>query len=259
MKKIISILLAAGMCITFTGCQAEEKQDEVTVSRTFIAGYVLGGEEGAEPDASCRVLMNLMSDGTAEFYVGTLENGEHSTAEYSGIYSFGENEEYDETISFSYTYGENETAQITDAVIVDDIFEAEFYLLGKMTSNEICFYETSPAAMDGDVYVGYLTKTGGMGAMAYAYSLCMKEDNTFDVSIMQMASVMHVWGGTSGTYIADGGDVTFTYDVLSTEGELVTEDFVSEGKDYTESGISVGFNISQSVMVASDAPFIRVK
>lgn len=258
MKKILSILLSAGMCFSLVGCNSAEEQSQVTVERTFLAGYEIGDEE-SEDKSSCRVLMNLMSDGTAEFYVGTLENGEHSTAEYSGTYTLGENAEYDETISFSYTYGDGEATEVSDAVILDDIFEAEFYLLDEITPNEIKFYETKPAAMDGDVYVGYLTKTGGMGAMAYAYSLCMREDGTFDVSIMQLASVMHVWGGTSGTYTADGENVTFTYDVLSTEGEVVTEDFVSEGKEYSENGISVGFNISQSVMVASDAPFIRVK
>lgn len=247
------------MCLSFAGCQSEEQSQEAVVDRSFIAGYVVGGEDSAEPEASCRVLMNLMSDGTAEFYVGSIENGEYSREQYSGTYTLGENEEFDETISFSYTYGEDKTAEIADAVLLDDIFEAQFYLLDEMTSNEIKFYETKPAAMDGDVYVGYLTKTGGMGAMAYAYSLCIRDDGTFDVSIMQLASVMHVWGGTSGTYTADGENVTFTYDVLSTEGEVVTEDFVSEGKDYTENGISVGFNISQSNMIASDAPFIRVK
>ncbi len=259
MKKIVSIFLAAGMCFSLIGCNSAEDEVQTTVERTFLAGYEIGGEDDAKPEASCRVLMNLMSDGTVEFYVGTLQNGEHSTAEYSGTYTLGENEEYDETISFSYTYGDGETTEVSDAVILDDIFEAEFYLLDEITPNEIKFYETKPAAMDGDVYVGYLTKTGGMGAMAYAYSLCMREDSTFDVSIMQLASVMHVWGGTSGTYTADGGNVTFTYDVLSTEGEVVTEDFVSEGKDYTDTELSVGFNISQSTMIASDAPFIRVK
>lgn len=259
MKKIVSAILAMGMCFSLAGCQGEKKSDKVTVSRSFVAGYEIGGEEDSERTASCRVLMNLMSNGTTEIYVGTLENGEHNTARYSGTYSLGENEEYDETISFSYTYSEGETSGISDAVIIDDIFEAPFYLLGSVTEGAVKFYETKPAAMDGDVYVGYLTKTGGMGAMAYAYSLCMRENNTFDVSIMQLASVMHVWGGASGTYTVDGENVTFTYDVLSTEGEVVTEDFVSEGKEYTENGISVGFNISQSNMIASDAPFIRVK
>ncbi len=259
MKKIISILLSAGMCLSFAGCQSEEKTDEITVERSFIAGYVIGGEEeGGEPEASCRVLMNLMSDGTAEFYIGTIENGQHSTAQYNGTYTLSENEEYDETISFNYTY-DDKTAEINNAVIVDSIFEAEFYLLGEMTPKAISFYETKPADMDGDVYVGYKTKTGGMGAMVYAYSLCLKDDSTFDVSIMQMASVMHVWGGTGGTYTVDGENVTFTYDILTDEGETVSENETANGTGYTETELSTAFNIQQATMRATDAPFIRVK
>lgn len=259
MKKFLSILLTAGMCFLLVGCQKEEQKTDVTVARTFIAGYEVGGEEEGSGQASCRVLVNLMSDGTAEFYVGTLDNGKHSTATYNGTYTFGENKEYDETISFSYTYGEDKTAKVTDAVIVDDIFEAQFYLLDEMTTNEIKFYETTPASTDGDVYVGYMTKTGGMGAMVYAYSLCLKDDNTFDVSIMQMASVMHVWGGTDGTYTVNGENITFTYDILTTEGELVAENQIAEGSGYSDTTLSTAFNIEQATMRASNAPFIRVK
>lgn len=256
MKKNLFIILAACMCFLLAGCQKEEAP---TVVRTFIAGYEVGADDAAAAkQASCRVLMNLMSDGTAAFYVGTIENGVHSTAKYDGTYTLGENEEYDETISFSYAYEEGKSTEVTDAVILDDIFEAQFYLLGEMTANEIKFYETTPASMDGDVYVGYLTKTGGMGAMVYAYSLCLKEDNTFDVSIMQMASVMHVWGATSGTYAVDGENITFTYDILTTEGEIVAEDQVAEGTGYSDTTLQTAFNIQQATMRASSAPFIKV-
>ncbi len=256
MRKKIFLVLAACMCLMLAaGC----KKEEVTIIRSFLAGYEVGtGDETAAKQASCRVLMNLMSDGTAEFYVGTIDNGVHSTAKYDGTYTLGENDEYDETISFSYTYGEGNSAEVTSAVILDDIFEAQFYLLGDMTSNEIKFYEITPASMDGDVYVGYMTKTGGMGAMVYAYSLCLKEDNTFDVSIMQMASVMHVWGATGGTYAVDGENITFTYDILTNEGEIVAEDQIAEGTGYSEVSLLTAFNIQQATMRASSAPFIKV-
>lgn len=255
MKKKFILLMAVALCLIFAGCQKEE----AAVVRTFLAGYEVGAGEDAAQQKSCRVLMNLLEDGTAEFYVGTLDGGVHSTEKYEGTYSLGENEEYDETISFSYTYGEGQTAEVKDAVILDDIFEASFYLLGSLTENEVKFYETSPASMDGDVYVGYMTKTGGMGAMVYAYSLCLKEDNTFDVSIMQLASVMHVWGATGGTYAVDGESITFTYDILTTDGELVEEAQVAEGSGYSEEKLSTAFNIQQATMKASMAPFIRVK
>ena len=245
MKKILAMILAAVMVLSMWGCQAEE----ITVVRSFIAGY-----EDEAANLSARVLVNLLSDGSAEFYVGTIQNGEHTTAKYDGTYTLGENEEFDETISLTYTHGE-----VTDAVIIDGIFEMPFYLADSMTAGAINFYESAPASMDGDVYVGYLTKTGGMGAMVYAYSLCLREDMTFDVSIMQMASVMHVWGGTGGTYTVDGENITFTYDILSTEGEIVAEDDVAAGTGYTDTTLSVGFNISQATMRASASPFIRVK
>lgn len=247
MKKLLTILMAAVLVLSLCACQTEEETG-VTVARSFVAGY-----EDEAAGFSGRVLLNLMSDGTAEFYVGALENGEHRTAAYDGTYTLGENEEFDETISLTYTHGE-----IADAVIIDSIFEMPFYMLDGMTPGDIKFYETSPAAMDGDVYVGYMTKTGGMGAMVYAYSLCLRDDMTFDVSIMQMASVMHVFGGTGGTYTADGENITFTYDILSTEGELVAADDVVECTDFTDTTLSVGFNISQATMRASASPFIKV-
>lgn len=247
MKKILVIALAAVMVFTMLGCQAEQPSGSEIV-RTFMAGY-----EDEAAGLSARVLVNLLGDGTAEIYVGTLENGEHSTEQYDGTYTLGENDEYDETISLSYPYGE-----ISDAVIIDGIFEMPFQLAGSMTAGAISFYESAPASMDGDVYVGYLTKTGGMGAMVYAYALCLREDMTFDVSIMQLASVMHVWGGTGGTYTVDGENITFTYDILSTEGEIVAEDDITQGTGYTDTTLSVGFNISQATMRASASPFIRV-
>lgn len=255
MKKKIILLMAVALCLLFAGCGKEE----AVAVRSFLAGYEVGTGEDAAVQKSCRVLMNLMEDGTVEFYVGTLDGGVHSTEKYAGTYSLGENEEFDETISFHYTYGDGQTAEVTDAVILDDIFEAPFYLLGAVTENEVKFYETSPVSMDGDVYVGYLTKTGGMGAMVYAYSLCLKPDNTFDVGIMQLASVMHVWGATSGTYAVDGENITFTYDIRTTEGELVAEAQVSEGLGYSGQTFSAGFNIQQATMKASNAPFIKVK
>ncbi len=256
MKKRLFLIITTMLCMLFVACQTTE---ETTIERTFIAGYEIGAGEEESEQKSARILMNLMSDGTAQFYVGTLENGNHSTEKYDGTYTLGENKEYDETISFSCTYAEGKIMETTDAVIIDDIFESPFYLFGEMTENEIKFYETSPTSMDGDVYVGYLTKTSGMGAMAYAYALCLKEDNTFDVSIMQMASVMHVWGATNGTYVINGENITFTYDILTTEGEVVSEDEIAEGVDYSSTTLSTAFNIQQATMRASNAPFIKVK
>ena len=255
MKKLVLFLLAAMMTLSLCACQKEEP---VTVSRSFIAGYGSAEEDGSTTSGG-RVLLNLLSDGTAEFYVGTLEDGVHTTAQYSGTYTLGENDEFDETISVSYSYGENENAEIKESVIIDGIFEMPFYFIDEMTENEISFYETSPASMDGDVYVGYMTKVGGMGAMVYAYSLCLKDDNSFDVSIMQMASVMHVWGATDGTYTVDGENITFTYDIRTTEGEVVSTDEISEGMGYSDTTLMTAFNIQQATMRASTAPFIKVK
>lgn len=244
MKKTLALLLAAIMVLSLWGCQAEESG----AVRSFVAGY-----EDEAGGFSGRVLLNLMSDGTAQFYVGTIRNGEHSTAQYDGTYTLGENAEFDETISLSCTHGE-----VTDAVIIDSIFEMPFCLAEGMDPAELKFYETSPASMDGEIYVGYLTKNGGMGSMVYAYSLCLRDDRTFDVSIMQMASVMHVFGGTGGTYTLDGENITFTYDILSTEGEVVAADDITAGTGYNGTTLSVGFNIAQATMRASDAPFIKV-
>ena len=260
MRKIISFLLAIVMmtlCLAAASC---EKNDAVTVTRSFVAGYEQTIAMGETPvQMSGRVLMNLKSDGTLDLYVGFNGMGEHQTALYTGTYTLGENEEFDETISFTYTHGEGETETVTDAVIVDGIFETPFYMIASMTSSAIKFYETAPASIDGDVYVGYMTKSGGMGTMVYAYALNLKDDGTFNVSIMQMASVMHVWGTTDGTYTVDGETITFAYDVKDDVGEVVQADFTAEGTNYTETGLSVGFNIAQASVRASSASFIRVK
>lgn len=259
MKKIISFVLAAvmmAMCLAATSC---EKTDAVTVTRSFVAGYEQTIPMGETPmQMSGRVLMNLKSDGTLDLYVGFECMGSFETAQYSGTYTLGENEEFDETISFNYTHGEGEVETVTDAVILDGIFETPFFMIASMTSGAIKFYETAPVATDGDVYVGYMTKSGGMGAMVYAYILNMKDDGTFDVSIMQMASVMHVWGATGGTYTVDGTNVTFTYDVVDDVGEVVSTGFTAEGTDFTDKGLSVGFNIAQASTRASAASFLRV-
>lgn len=260
MKKLVSLVLAvltAASCLFIVSCD-QTPEEAPTVSRSFIAGYEkAAGEQTAQE--SGRILMNLWSDGKLDIYVGYADAAGHKTAQYSGTYSLGENTEFDETITFTYTYGDGASETVTAAVIIDGIFEAPFHLISAMTPNAIKFYETAPASTDGDVYVGYLTKTGGMGAMVYAYSLCLKENGIFDVSIMQMASVMHVLGGTDGTYTVDGENITFSYDVVSESGELVTADYTSEGTGYSETALSAGFNISQTSVHASAAPFIRVK
>ncbi|MBQ8498142.1 MAG: hypothetical protein IJ489_11910 [Clostridia bacterium] len=261
MKKILSVVLAMAMlfvCLFAVSCE-KEQEEELAIARSFIAGYEKTVDMGEnEAKMSGRVLMNLMTNGTVDIYVGFNGMGSYETAHYTGTYELGENEEFDETISFTYQYGE-ESASVEDAVIIDGIFETPFYMISSMTSTPVNFYETAPVSMDGDIYVGYLTKTGGMGSMVYAYALTMKEDGTFDVSIMQMASVMHVWDKSTGTYTVDGENVTFTYDVMDGEGAVHLEDYTSEGKGFTENAISVGFNISQTSVRASDAPFIKVK
>lgn len=257
MNKVISLLCAAVLLLSLTACAAENKAP--TVIRSFLAGYEENMDDNGVAGRSSRVLLNLMSDGTAEIHVGVLDNNEHSTAMYTGTYTLGENAEFDETISLSYAYAEGKTAEITDAVIVDSVFEAPFHLPQGETPGAVRFYESAPADLDGDVYLGYLTKVGGMGPMVYCYALTLREDGTFGVSIMQMASVMHVFGGTSGTYAVDGENITFTYDIRATGGEVISSGAISEGTGFDGTGLMTAFNIAQDTMRASDAPFIKVK
>lgn len=236
MNRIPAMICACLASFSLLGCQQEQAPAEPAVVRSFLAGY-------EEEHRSNRLLLNLMEDGTAEYYVGTLENGTHTTARSSTTYTLGENADFDETIRFT-----NHDGTTTDAVIVDAVFEID----------GIRFYETAPAAMDGDVYVGYLSKTSGMGPMTYAYALCLRDDATFDVSITQMASVMHVWGATGGTYQANSDGITFTYDILTDEGELVAASAIAEGIGFNGTTLTAAFNIQQNTMRASNARFINV-
>ena len=260
MKKLLALLLGAMMllsCAVCTSCGGAEP--ETNVARSFIAGYEnIVDMGGGSTTMNGRVLLNLLKDGTLEAYVGLDAMGSVHTAKYTGTYTIGENAEFDETISFSYNCGE-ETAEASELVIIDGVFETPFHMIMSMTSNKLKFYETAPARIDGNVYVGYLTKSSGMGDMVYAYALNLKDDGKFDVSITQMAAVMHVWGYQNGTYTVDGTNASFTYHVTDGEGGIVTKNFVSNGTDLTENGLMAGFNIAQSTMAAAPAPFIRVK
>ena len=242
MTKILSVLCALAVFLSLAGCRQETVSQPTDPVRTFVAGYEAENTSG-------RILLNLMADGTAEYYAGTLENGVHTTQRYSCTYTLGENADFDETIRIT---GEHGTA---DGVIVDAMFDMA---LPGLDLGNLTFYETAPAAMDGDVYVGYLTKTSGMGPMAYAYALCLRDDATFHVSIMQMASVMHVWGATAGTWQADGQQITFTYDVRTDEGELVAADETALGSGFDGIFLEAAFHIQQNTMRASDARFIKV-
>ena len=238
MRKPILALCALAAALILPGCAKTPPPDDgPAVVRTFLAGC-------EAEDHSSRILLNLLEDGSATFYVGALENGIHTTTQYHAAYALGENAAYDETIRLTH-----EDGSATDATIVDGVFEMD----------AIRFYETAPVSMEGDVYVGYLTKTSGMGPLVYAYGLCLREDASFDVSIMQMASVMHVWGSTGGTYTAKGNTATFTYDIRTDQGELIAPDALAEAVDFNGHSFSTGFNIQQNTMSASDARFIQVK
>ncbi len=252
MKKMMSVILVmATLCLMLfsVSCGGEK----VTVLRSFIGGTVEDGDSESSVGAPCgtRAVLNLMSDGTAEIYYGKMnDQTPHTTAQWKGTYTLGENEEFDETITITL-----DTGKIADnAVIIDSVFEATLPEGGNMK-----LYETAPVSMDGDLYVGYLSKASGMGAMVYAYALTMREDGTFDVSIMQMATVMHVWDKSSGTYTVNMTDVTFTYDVMDGEGAVAEAGYVSEGSLFRDNSLYVGFNIAQTAMRASNAGFIRVK
>lgn len=141
MKKLLSALCVFALLLSITGCV--EKNSEPTILRSFLAGYEENVDENGVAERSSRVLLNLMSDGTAEFYVGVLDQGTHTTARYSGTYSMGEN-------------------------------------------------------------------------------------------------------------------VTFTYDIRTTEGEVVSAGEIAEGTGYNGVNLSTAFNIEQATMRASAAQFIRV-
>ena len=263
MKKTLSLIMAiitVLTCLCAVSC-GEKAPAEPTVVRSFLAGSASAVNMGGmDSTTRGRVIINLWSDGKADIYVAMQAMGQVATAQYAGTYSFGENEELDETFTLTYTYAEGETAEIKDAVVIDGMFESPFYMVASMTSNPIKFYETAPVEVDGNVYVGYLTKSGGMGNMVYLYAACLKADNTFSVSIMQLAgATMHVWGASEGSYAVDGDKITFTYDVSDGEGGIAAEAFVSEGVNYTENGFECGFNIAQVTMKSSNAPFIKIK
>ncbi len=260
MKKFLTLALALTMalsCLFFASCANGE--DGVTVTRSFVAGYEKAvAMGGSETQMSGRVLMNLMSDGTLDVYVGFVGMGAHETAHYTGTYTLGENDEFDETVTFTYTDGAELSETVSEATIIGGVFETPFHMISSMTSNAIRFYETAPVSVEGELYIGYMTKASGMGAMVYAYVLNTEDDGTFGVSIMQKATVMHVWDRSEGTYTAEGDKLSFHYDVMDGEGTVATADYTTEGTRLNDYQLSLGFNIAQTTVRAADAIFIKV-
>ena len=126
--------------------------------------------------------------------------------------------------------------------------------------NAMKFYETTPVTLEGETYLGYLTKSSGMGNMVYAYLITLKADNTFAISILQLAGItMHISGAAEGTYTIDGTTATFTYDVPDGEGGIKKEDHVVTATDFSETRFNAGFNIAQVDVLAAPAPFIKLK
>ena len=285
MKRLLALLLAILMvtcCLFAVGCQKpEEPEDpaptpgngepegdepEAPKPRTFIAGYErLIPKDGATVTMNYRVLLCMNSDGTMDAYVSFLGDGEAKTAQYTGTYSFGVNDENDETLTFSYKHGDT-TETVTEAVIVDGLFTTTFYLIDAMSPTDVKFYETANTAMDGETYIGYLAKYGtGMGNLVYSYVLNLKDDGTFNVSILYMAAAMHVIGESTGTYTVEGDKITFTYALGDGEGGVVIQDgaplndYTSEGTKNADGTISTSFNIALPSPRASAALFLKLK
>lgn len=229
--------------------------------RMFLAGYerLVATESGEPATLYNRVVLNLNADGTLDAFVCFLGGTEHKTAHYTGTYSFGVNDENDETITFTYVHGDT-TEKHSDVAIIDGMFGAPFYLIDMMTANDVKFFESDPIALEGEVFAGHRAKDSAMGNMVYAYVAVLKADGTFTVSIMQMAgATMHIVGKSEGTYVIDGESITFTYDVSDGEGGVAKEDHVSEGTAYNGTSFSVGFNIAQATVAASPSVFIKLK
>ena len=279
MKRFLALLLAVLMmtgCLFAVACKKpedpetpsnpEEPAPEAPKPRAFIAGYErLESKDGVAVSHSYRILLNLNADGTMTTYVAHLSGDEHETAIYNGTYSFGANEENDETITFTYTHAtaaDPVTETISDAVIIDGMFAVPFYLLDtqEYSAADVKFYETDPITLEGDTYLGYLTKSSGMGNMVYAYLITLKADKTFVISIMQLAgATMHIVGTAEGTYSTDGANAIFTYDVPDGEGGIAKEDHAVTVTDFSATTFSAGFNIAQAGVLASPAPFIKLK
>lgn len=210
------------------------------------------------------VLLNLCNDNTADIYVATDGMGGYSNAAYSGTYSYTQDDMFRNVLHLTYNYtvsGSTEEQSATiDATITDFEFSAKMFMVASMSSDELDFYEIDPVTVgDGDGFVGFLSKTGGMGQMYYVYYLEMNDDGTFFVSIMQHAAVMHIVGTERGTYTVEGTTITFTYDVIEEDDIIAAEDYVSTGTDFSENSFSAGFNIGQAVSAASPAFFLRVR
>lgn len=280
MKRFLALLLATVLmlcCLFAVGCQKPEEPEVPTPTpgggdpeegdkpdpltpRFFLAGYDRLIPQGdASVSVNGRLLLSMNSDGTLDVYTTTQSGETHKKAHYTGTYSFGVNDENDETLTFSYTH-DGTTETVTEAVIIDGVFSTPFYLIDSMTPSDVKFYEATPTALDGEAYLGYMTKdAGAMGRLACLYALNLKADGTFNVSIMYLSAVMHVFGESTGTYTVEGDKITLTYDLSDGEGGVAAEDFVSEGTKNADGTISTSFNIAISSPRAAEAIFIKIK
>jgi hypothetical protein len=263
LKFIISALLIFALSLTFIACgksvSCGAEEDDVTVINSYVANYTKG-------DVSVDVVLNCVSDGSADVYVAYVDNNELKGTHYKGTWQSGENSDGDDTISFTYNNNSKDIS-VSDATVLVGVFTAEnIYLSETYSSVTVTFYQTASIELSGTSYVGYLKKNSGMGEMVYAYILNLESDNTFSVSVLQNTPYGNATGVERGTYAVSGDEITFTYDVLDDDdddgtADVILEDgkgYVSKGTSYSENGFSVGLQIGQVNAKASSAQFVKI-
>lgn len=271
-KRILSLVLFLAVMVgTMISCGREEQEPDISVTGSYLASFTGSVTvDGTEKQTVAYLLLNCISDGSAELYVSSLTDGVYGGAHYTGSWQAGENSEGDDILSFTYAYGESEgqTATVTDAVLLDGAFSAkDLYVSDTVPSAALTFYEMAPAVLEGTSYIGYLSKSVSMGTFVYGYVVNLKDDGTFTASVLQNTPFgAAIKGQENGTYTLSGTEITLVYDVLDdADGDGLVESVLEGGEgytssltDYSETGFTGGIYIGQVSMAVSPAQFIRI-
>ena len=260
MKKVCSILFLIFSFVILASCgyklsapvdQADEKnrQEENGIVRSFVGSYtkdmgIMGKIYGGH-------LINLYADGTAKinyaFYGGLM--GGSSFGLYEGTYTME-----DELLEIDYAAeGEDHTfrAQVTDGSFRGQI------VLGMSDSPDDKRDEANPGLTYFEIPKTAITNSGRVflgagwndqGFNAQVLELNHSSENGDEGSFALTIASSDCVGEISGTFVKDGRELTFVYDVPAVADReilsvILTEDYSTVMTMENEYVLVTGFNI----------------
>lgn len=231
------------------GAEEKNKQEEINIVRSFVGSYtkdvgVMGTIYGGH-------LINLYADGNAKIYYafyGGLMGGANSGL-YEGTYTL-----QNETLDIDYKAGGE--SHSFHAEIVNGSFRGQIVLGMSDTPDDktdenapgLSYYEIPKTAItsSGRAFIGAAKSGNGFCAQVLELNHDTEEGNAGRFSLTFASS--DCVGEIGGTFVKDGKNLTFTYDVPAvSDGEILsvvlTKDYEISMPMINEYVVTTDFNI----------------